>query len=164
MMMRDWLGLAMWVALCVIAGAASGWLSRDGLANWYPHLRKPDLNPPNWLFGPIWTTLYVIMGLAAWMVWDSAPLVLTQTALLLFGLQIALNFFWSLVFFAWRRPGTAFIDLLLIWLAIVSTQIAFATIHPLAAVLLIPYLAWVSFAGYLNGAIWRLNRASATAK
>ena len=98
------------------------------------------------------------MGTAAWMVWSAAPFSLTRAALMLFVLQLALNFFWSILFFAWRRPDAAFIDLLLMWFAIAATIVAFAAIRPLAAVLLVPYLAWVSFAGYLNGGIWRLNR------
>src|SRR5271154_5208365 len=104
MIIRNWLGAIMWVVLCVITGAVAGWLSRDAVAHWYPSLRKPELNPPDWVFAPVWTTLYVVMGIAIWMVWTSAPFSLTRIAVLLFVLQLALNFFWSILFFLWRRP------------------------------------------------------------
>jgi tryptophan-rich sensory protein len=102
------------------------------------------------------------MGVAAWIIWRAAPAAQIVGALLIFILQLGLNFLWSVMFFAWRRPDAAFIDLLLMWLAIVGTIIAFAAIRPWAAVLLVPYLAWVTFAGYLNGGIWRLNRPART--
>jgi benzodiazapine receptor len=155
---KDWIALIAWIFLCLFAGGLGSWFSRDGLTNWYPALRKPDLNPPTWVFAPVWTIFYIVMGTAAWMVWSGAPFSLTRAALMLFVLQLALNFFWSILFFTWRRPDAAFIDLLLMWFAIAATIVAFATLRPLASILLVPYLAWVSFAGYLNGGIWRLNR------
>lgn len=161
-MIKEWIVLGAWVLLCLIVGGAGSWFSRAALADWYPVLRKPDLNPPNWLFAPVWTILYLVMGVAAWMVWRAFPAAHVVIALLIFVIQLALNFLWNIIFFAWRRPDAAFIDLLLMWLAIVATIIAFAAIRPLAAVLLVPYLAWVTFAGYLNGGIWRLNRPART--
>jgi tryptophan-rich sensory protein len=160
MMIKDWIALLACLMLCAFVGFAGSRFSRDALADWYPVLRKPDLNPPNWLFAPIWTILYLVMGVAAWMIWRASPAPHVTSALIIFVVQLALNFFWSVVFFHWRRPDAAFIDLLLMWLAIVATIIAFAAVRPVAAVLLVPYLAWVTFAGYLNGGIWRLNRPS----
>jgi len=158
MITKDWIALVASLMLCAFVGVAGSWFSREALADWYPVLRKPELNPPNWLFAPVWTILYLVMGLAAWIVWRAFPAPHVVGALLIFVAQLALNFFWSVIFFHWRRPDAAFVDLLMMWLAIVATIIAFAAVSPLAAALLVPYLAWVTFAGYLNGGIWRLNR------
>jgi benzodiazapine receptor len=121
-------------------------------------LRKPEFNPPNWIFAPIWNVLYVLMGVAAWMVWTERGRNAVGVALAIFILQLLLNFFWSIIFFRWHQPVAAFIEIVALWLAIAATLIAFSAIHIWSGILIVPYLAWVSFATYLNGAIWRLNR------
>jgi tryptophan-rich sensory protein len=123
---------------------------------WYQQLYKSPLTPPNWIFAPVWAALYLAMAVAAWLVWRSA----TASRILplsLFGLQLFLNAIWSWLFFGLHEPGLAFIDIILVWCAIVATAVAFWKVNTVAGVLFLPYIAWVSFAGYLNFEIWRLN-------
>jgi tryptophan-rich sensory protein len=120
-------------------------------------LLKPAWNPPAWVFGPVWTVLYLMMAVAAWLVWRRRGFAGAPWALGLFVLQLALNTLWSAIFFGLRRPGVAAIEILLLWLAILATLIAFAPVSRLAAILLAPYLAWVTFAAVLNFTIWRMN-------
>lgn len=129
-----------------------------GLADWYPRLRKPSWNPPAWLFAPVWTLLYLSMAVAAWLVWRRDGFSGAPWALGLFVFQLTLNTIWSFIFFALRRPGLAAIEIVLLWAAIVATLAAFSSVDRTAAILLAPYLAWVSFAAVLNFTIWRLNR------
>lgn len=124
---------------------------------WYEGLVKPALNPPNWVFGPVWTLLYVIMGISAWLVWRQRRHTPVNGALLFFGIQLLFNGLWSYLFFGLKNPGLAFIDILILWAAIASTLICFGQKSRSAALLLIPYLSWVSFAVYLNFELWRLN-------
>ncbi len=142
------------VVVCLAVGAAGALLTRPHLGAWYRDLRKPRWNPPDVVFGPVWTALYVMMAVAAWLVWRAgAPFRLVP-----FAVQLALNLGWSGLFFALRRPGVAAVELVLLWLAIVTTMIAFAPASLTAALLLVPYLLWVTFAGALNVRIWALNR------
>ena len=141
-----------WLALC-FAAAAVGARYQPGA--WYAGLRKPAWNPPSWLFAPVWTVLYAMMGVAAWLVWREAGL---SREIGLFVVQLALNAAWSWLFFGLRRPGLAFADIVVLWLCILATLSAFWSVRPLAALLLVPYLAWVTFAAALNAALWRLNR------
>jgi translocator protein len=124
---------------------------------WYARLQKPVWNPPNWIFGPVWTALYTMMGIAAWLVWRRGGFDGQRVALSLFLLQLLFNSVWSPVFFGLRNPALAFLDIVLLWLALVATVIAFWKASPFAGGLLVPYLAWVTFASALNFAIWRLN-------
>ena len=144
---------------CLVICLGAGWLgsvfTRPSLKPWYESLRKPSWTPPNWLFAPVWTLLYVSMAVAAWLVWDRAGL--ASAAIGLFAAQLVLNIFWSAIFFRLRSPGAALIENICLWLAIAGTIAAFAHIVPLAALLMVPYLLWVSYAATLNGAIWRLN-------
>ena len=154
----DGLGLTFSLALCFTAAAIGAWMTSVSLATWYPGLTKPRWNPPDWVFGPVWTLLYVMMAIAAWLVgrnhrWRSAILPLG-----LFGGQLLLNVLWSGLFFALQNPGAVLVDVVLLWLVILATLIAFVRVKPEAGLLLVPYLAWVSFATALNFAIWRLNR------
>ncbi len=130
-----------------------------GFQAWYGAIRKPSFTPPGWVFGPVWTTLYILMGVAAFLVWrkglDSRGV---RAALAWFLVQLVLNALWSPVFFGWHRIGLALIVLILLWGALVVTLWRFAWISGVAAGLLAPYLAWVSFAGVLNASIWWLNR------
>ena len=124
---------------------------------WYDRLQKPSWNPPNWIFGPVWTVLYTTMAIAAWLVWKRGGFAAQRVALTLFLLQLLFNALWSPLFFVLHHPGLAFADLLLLFLALVATVAAFWKARTLAGALLLPYLGWVIFAGALNLAIWRLN-------
>lgn len=146
----------------VLVGALGGWATSQGVVDWYPSLVKPSFNPPAWVFGPVWTALYLLMGLALFLVWerarDSSGLRPEgKKALLIFGVQLILNAAWSFLFFGARSPGWALLDLVLLWVFILWTLLLFLRIHRLAGWLLAPYLAWVTFAGALNFAIFTLN-------
>ena len=118
---------------------------------------RPEWAPPSSVFGPVWTVLYALMGIAAWLVWRERHTPGSRRALLLFGAQLVLNTLWSWLFFAWHQGGLAFLDIVVLWLLIVLTIVAFWRIRPLAGALLLPYLAWVTYAAALNLAVWRLN-------
>ena len=124
---------------------------------WYEGLVKPRLTPPNLVFGPVWTVLYLLMGVAAGLVWRQAGFHRSRIALSLYLFQLSLNAAWSWLFFGRHQPAWAFGDIVLLWLAIVATTVAFSRISAVAAWLMTPYLAWVSFASYLNFMLWRLN-------
>ncbi|HEX4484691.1 MAG TPA: TspO/MBR family protein [Terriglobales bacterium] len=150
--------LAFWIGLCVLVGVISGLLTRRDVADWYAGLKKPSFNPPNWIFGPVWTALYILMGVAAWMVWSQPASQLRNYALTWFAIQLALNFLWSMIFFRWHAITGALGEVSFLWLAILATMVMFWEVRPLAGWLLVPYLAWVSFATALNLGIFRLNR------
>ena len=147
------LTLLPFIAACFCV-ALSGALFRPG--TWYEGLAKPSWRPPNWLFAPAWTVLYICIALAGWMVWRAAGTA-ALPALAVYGVQLLFNAGWSAVFFGLRRPDWAFGELILLWLSIAATIAGFAPISHAAAILLMPYLAWVTFAGVLNVSIWRLN-------
>ena len=149
-------GLAGWLILSFIAAAIGGAASVQA-GPFYAQLVRPDWAPPGSVFGPVWTVLYVLMGIAAWLVWRVAGFRAARTALTLFLVQLALNALWSWLFFGWRLGALAFADILLLWALIVATLVAFWRITPLAGALLVPYLLWVSFAAALNYAVWQLN-------
>jgi tryptophan-rich sensory protein len=136
-------------------GFVGGQVTAPNIPTWYAFLAKPSFNPPNWVFMPAWTTLYVLMAVAAWRVWRQTGW--RSTALALWLGQLALNFAWSFLFFDTHALGLAFFELVAMWFAILATLIAFGRIERLAGALLVPYLAWVSFAGVLNFWVWRLN-------
>ncbi len=152
--MRQGLVLLGFIALCLAAGALGAAMTAPAIATWYPTIAKPSFNPPNWIFAPVWTTLYILMAVAAWLVWRRGN---AGTPLALFGLQLVLNSAWSLLFFGLHRVDLALLDIVLMLAAIVATALSFRTRSTVAALLLVPYLAWVSFATVLNFAIWRLN-------
>jgi benzodiazapine receptor len=147
------------LTLCVVVCLGAGWigtlLTRPALMTWYQGLSKPNWTPPNWLFAPVWTILYVAMGVAAWLVWRRSSL--TAAPMQLFLLQLVLNVAWSAVFFRFRSPGWAFLEIIALWCAILLTAITFGRTVPAAGWLMTPYLLWVSYAAALNFAIWRLN-------
>lgn len=149
------LALAGFVVACLVA-ASSGAIFRPG--DWYEGLSKPSWRPPNWLFGPVWMVLYVMIALSGWLVWREAGWAGASLALSLYALQLLLNGLWSGIFFGLRRLGLACAEMALLWLAILATIVTFYPIHATAALLLIPYLLWVSFAFVLNFAVLRLNR------
>ncbi len=149
-------GFAAWLALVYIAATVGAIASINARA-FYAELVQPAWAPPGSVFGPVWTALYTLMGIAAWLVWTSGGFRAAGTALTLFLVQLAVNALWSWLFFAWHRGGLAFADILLLLPLIVATSVAFWRIRPLAAYLLIPYLLWVTFASVLNYSVWRLN-------
>ena len=148
------LALLGFLAACFLA-ALTGALFRPG--DWYERLNKPRWRPPNRLFAPVWTLLYAMIALAGWLVWQRAGFTAAMLPLSIYGLQLVLNAGWSPLFFGLHRPDLGFADIVLLWLSIVATIALFAAIHLGAAVLLVPYLLWVTFAALLNFAIWRLN-------
>jgi tryptophan-rich sensory protein len=154
------IGLAVALALCLGVGALGAVWTADGVRTWYPTLAKPPITPPNWLFGPVWTALYLIMGYAAWRVWRRSGFGGAPAALALFGIQLALNLAWSHLFFGRHSIGTAFVEILALLAAIIATAAAFARTDRVAAWLMIPYIAWVAFASVLTGWIWLLNRGA----
>ncbi|GMV84060.1 MAG: hypothetical protein AMXMBFR7_52440 [Planctomycetota bacterium] len=155
--LRSLLALAFCAGVCLGAGGLGALLSTDGIANWYPSIAKPAWTPPAWVFGPVWSILYVLMGIAAWRVWRRDGLREGCLALGVFGLQLASNAIWSGLFFGLRQPGLALLDLLALWMLILVTIVLFAARDRLAAWLLGPYWVWVTFAAALNAAIVHLN-------
>ncbi len=153
---RPWLALLGFVGLCLLVGAAGGALTATSVHDWYPTLNAPPGKPPNWVFGPVWTTLYVMMGASAWLVWKRAG---AGPALRLWGWHLAANALWTPLFFGLRNPGAALIGILLLLVLLIATIRAFRRVSRLAEVLLWPYLAWVLFATWLNLGFWWLNRA-----
>ncbi|MGN2243291.1 TspO/MBR family protein [Frateuria sp. GZRR33] len=153
---RPWLGLAGWWLLS-FAAAAIGALASIQAAAFYGQLAQPSWAPPASVFGPVWTVLYALMGVAAWLVWREAGQPGRRVALVLFVVQLAFNALWSWLFFAWHLGGWAFADIVVLWLLLVATVVAFWRVRAIAGALLLPYLAWVSFATALNWAVWRLN-------
>lgn len=146
--------LAGWVLLCFSAAASGASISTGG---WYEQLRKPDWNPPSWIFAPVWSALYTMMAVAAWLVWRRGGWREQRWPLGCFLLQWFLNALWTPLFFGLHLPGIAFVEILLLWGALVVTAVWFWRVRPVAGVLLLPYLAWVSFAAFLNFTLWRLN-------
>lgn len=155
--MKAFLVFLLLLSVCLAAGWLGSYATLPAIPVWYRGLVKPPLNPPEWVFGPVWTLLYILMAISAWLVWRRVGF--ASTALKLFFVQLLLNATWSFLFFGLRRPDYAFGEILLLWAAILATMIAFWKVRPLAGALFVPYLAWVSFATYLNGALWRLNPA-----
>ncbi len=154
---QDALGLVGWLALC-FAASALGAAASINTRGFYKELVSPSWAPPGWLFGPVWTVLFTCMAIAAWLVWRERRTDKTKhLALGLFLAQLVANTLWSWLFFAWQLGGVAFADIVLLWVLIACTAVAFWRIKPLAGALLVPYLAWVSFAAVLNWALWRGN-------
>jgi benzodiazapine receptor len=151
---RQTLALVGWLALCFMAAGTAVFVSIDG---WYAALHKPSWNPPAWLFGPAWTLFYILMAVAAWLVWREGGWKTQGQALSLFLLQWLLNALWTPLFFGLHRPGLAFAEIIIFWLVLAATLASFWRVRKVAGVLLMPYLAWVSFAAALNFTIWRLN-------
>jgi len=143
-----------WLVLCFAAAGTAGFVSIDG---WYAALQKPSWNPPAWVFGPAWTLLYICMAFAAWLVWREGGWKAQGRALGLFLVQWVLNALWTPLFFGLHQPGLAFAEIAILWLVLAATLAAFWRVNKIAGALLVPYLAWVSFAAALNFTIWRLN-------
>lgn len=153
---RQAAGLLGWLAVA-FAAAGAGAAATVQAASFYGQLLRPPWAPPGWLFGPVWSVLYLLMGLAAWLVWREQGFRAARLPLALFLVQLAANALWSWLFFAWRLGALAFLEILVLEALILATALAFRRVRPLAAALLLPYLAWVAFAAVLCGRIWRLN-------
>ena len=155
--LRQVIGLALSVAVCFAAAGLGSLFTRPAIEGWYASLPKPSWTPPNWVFGPVWTVLYLSMAIAAWLVWRRGGFPGAKLPLALFAAQLALNVAWSGLFFGLRTPGAAFAEIVLLWLFILATAIAFWPISRVAAWLMLPYLLWVTYAAGLNYSIWRLS-------
>ncbi len=156
--MKNSLKLITAVLVSELAGVLGSAFTVSAIPNWYATLAKPALNPPGWVFGPVWVTLYALMGVAAFLVWrEGLGRKDVRKALSVFIIQLTLNASWSIVFFGLQSPVWALVNIALMWLAIVWTMILFFRISKPAMFLLVPYVAWVSFAAYLNYSIWILN-------
>lgn len=156
---NPWVALAGWLALSLVTGGV-GAIASVNAADFYATLDRPPWAPPAAVFGPVWTLLYIAMAVAAWLVWRERGWARARGALGLFVLQLAVNALWSWLFFAWHRGAAAFADIVVLWLLIVATIVAFARIRVAAAWLLAPYLAWVSFAAFLCFSVWQRNPAA----
>jgi translocator protein len=156
-LLQQTIGLVVSMAVCFGAAGIGSMLTTPSIGGWYATLAQPAWAPPNWVFGPVWSLLYLAMAIAAWLVWRRVGFPRAASALNLFAIQLVLNVCWSAIFFGLHRPGLAFAEILLLWLAILTTMVAFRSFSRAAAWLLAPYLLWVAFAAMLNFSIWRLN-------
>ncbi len=163
MKLNNTLKLIISIGVCELAGAIGSVFTVSAIPNWYAGLVKSPLSPPGWIFGPVWITLYALMGVAVFLIWrtldqgNSSTKLRIKTALIIFSVQLAVNAIWSIIFFGLKNPAWALVDIIALWILIMATIGVFAKISKSAAWLLAPYLAWVSFAVYLNYSIWRLN-------
>lgn len=155
--MNKTLKLILCLAIPLAIGSISGIATAAGIKSWYLTLNKPFFNPPNYLFGPVWTLLYLLMGISIYLILQTPKTDMRKKAIIIFCVQLGLNFLWSFLFFKFQRVGIAFIEILLIWASILTMILTFYKLNKTAALLQIPYLLWVSFASILNGAIWWLN-------
>jgi tryptophan-rich sensory protein len=154
---RVWLGLVGWILVCFATAALGSLATTPEIGAWYAELQKPSWTPPNWIFGPVWTFLYLCMAVSAWLVWRRDGFGNARGALTAFCCQLLLNAGWSWCFFGLHRPGLAFVEILFLWAAILTTLLLFWRTNRLAAMLLLPYLLWVSFAAILNFCIFALG-------
>ena len=155
--MRELLGLAAFIALCLGISALGGWVTAGSVGTWYAAFAKPAFNPPAWVFAPVWTALYLMIAVAGWRVWRRRGFAGARAAMSVYALQLALNLGWSILFFGGRMIGAALAEIALLLAAIVVNAALFWRIERAAALLLLPYAAWVAFAMVLNAALWRLN-------
>jgi translocator protein len=145
------------IAIPLIVGGIAGIAPSGSDNEWYAALDKPVFNPPDWVFGPVWTILYILMGISLYLIWKSPASPMRKLALIIFGIQLVLNFAWSFIFFYFQQPGFALIEIVILWFSILAMIIVFHKINRVAAYLQIPYLLWVTFATLLNASIWWLN-------
>lgn len=155
---RQALALFAFVAVCLAIGAIGGAVTSTSVGTWYQSLHKPPFNPPDWVFGPVWTVLYIAMAVAAWRVWRRLGFGGARHALMLFAIQLALNLAWSVVFFGFQHIGMALVEILVLLAFIGATAVAFWRADRIAGLLFVPYLGWVGFATLLNASLWRLNQ------
>lgn len=158
--LRSLIGLAVSMGVCFGAGFVGSLFTTPSIPTWYAGLVKPSWTPPAWIFGPVWSALYGMMALALWLIWRRSGVATAAVPIALFMVQLVLNVLWSLLFFGLRMPGVAFVEIVLLWLAILATLITFWRLNTAAGYLLLPYLVWTAFAGTLNFALWRMNAGS----
>lgn len=152
---RDWVGLAAFLAVCLGVMAVGGAVTSTTVDTWYQTRVKPDFAPPDWVFGPVWAALYIMIAVAGWLVWRQTGV--RGPAQALFAAQLALNLTWSVLFFGMTWIGAALVEIIVLWIVIAATTKAFLAINRTAAMLFVPYLLWVGYAAVLNGAIWVMN-------
>lgn len=145
------------IIICELAGVIGSLFTTPQINNWYKGLNKPFFNPPNWIFGPVWTILFVLMGISLYLIWQAKSKKQKKKAYIVFAIQLILNILWSLIFFGMRSLGVALFEILMLWFAILFTIINFYRVSKIAALLLLPYILWVSLAAILNLAIFLLN-------
>ncbi len=153
-----WPLLLICIAIPLVSGSLSGLAIADHISSWYSTLNKPSFNPPNYLFGPVWSVLYILMGIGLYLILQTPKSVMRTKSIVLFAVQLILNLSWSFIFFNAQSPFAALIIIGILWIAILMMMIYFHTLSPIASYLQIPYLLWVSFASVLNAAIWLLNK------
>lgn len=145
------------IALPLVLGSVAGMFTSQSVPDWYAALNKPAFNPPDWIFGPVWTLLYLLMGVSFFLVWKQEKDKLRNLAILIYSVQLLLNFAWSFIFFYFKLIGLALVEIVLLWCAIILMMVLFKKVKPIAAYINIPYLLWVSFAAILNAAYYILN-------
>lgn len=157
MTMKKTLKLLLCILTMLLIGGLAGFATSTSINGWYTSINKPSFNPPNYLFGPVWTTLYILMGVSLYLILQSESSELRKKAIAIFSIQLFLNFCWSFIFFNFQMLGLAFVEIILMWICILTTIVVFFKINKTAGLIQIPYLLWVSFASVLNGSIWYLN-------
>jgi benzodiazapine receptor len=156
--MNPILMLLLFIVVCLAVAGFGSFFTASSVSQWYPTIEKPSWTPPSWIFGPVWTALYIMMAVAAWLVWRKGDVPGVQSALILFAVQLALNAAWSPLFFGLRNPLAGLLDIVVLWAAIAAALVSFWKVSPSAGALLVPYWLWVSYAAALNFAIWIMNR------
>jgi benzodiazapine receptor len=154
---RDLLGLAVFLAVGVVVLALGGRVTATSVGSWYQTIAKPSFNPPDWIFAPVWTALFIAMSVAAWRVWRVGGLAACRAEMGLYAIQLAFNLGWSVIFFGLRQIGWGFVEMMAFFVLIVATGLRFSRIDRIAGWLFVPYAAWVAYALVLNGSIWLLN-------
>ena len=154
---RDMVGLLAFIGLCLLVSLAGGAATTSSVGTWYPTLQKPPFNPPDWIFAPVWSVLYLCIAVAGWRVWRSAPQVARGRAFAVYGAQLVLNLTWSVLFFGLQRPDLALINIVVLLIVIITNAILFWRHDRWAGALFVPYAMWVAFAAVLNASIWMLN-------
>jgi translocator protein len=149
--------LAAFLAATFLVAGVSSLFTVSAIPTWYAALAKPSFNPPNQIFGPVWTLLYALMAIAGWLVWKQPDSKLRRAGLIWFGIQLAVNFLWSVIFFRFHQIGLAMAEIVLLWIGVAGTTAIFFRVSKPAGWMFVPYLVWVSFASVLNFAIWRMN-------
>jgi tryptophan-rich sensory protein len=155
--LRSILMLILFVAICFSAAGIGGLFTATSIDDWYRNIDKPSWNPPSAIFAPVWTVLYLSMAISAWLVWQYRQRKSVQLPMMVFFIQLLLNAAWSGLFFGLQNPGLAFVEICILWLAILTTTLLFWRVRAIAGAILLPYILWVSFAAVLNYTIWRLN-------
>ena len=156
---RDLLGLVGFVALCLVVSSIGGAITATSVGTWYQALQKPIFNPPDWVFAPVWATLYLLMAIAGWRVWRRSQFELSHPALMVFTVQLGLNLAWSSLFFGLQRIDLAMVEIVILLITIIANTFLFWRIDRLAGVLFVPYVLWVMYATALNISLWLLNSA-----